>query len=209
MKWSVLTICLAASPAMAVYQPNTNEAQLLQTNRDGLQQNMKFALPLQTKSDICFNYLKVIGQKTSEEFNSLQYWIRVKRYVDASIKLASDRFPRLYYYDKKLYEKFGQYPKGNETNLNELWNVAKESNYLNINDYLEINQKYAESLRQKNLNKVCVESVTAKMSGELNPATASMDKLFFPGTTDSSERGKYYQHLYFTQLMNKIEDSYY
>lgn len=221
MKWLLVAGCLAAFPAIAVYQPTEDELQLIQVNREGLEKNMKNALPLQSKVDICIGYLKGSGTlrdeagHTTESFKTLEYWGKVKHYVDLSLRYANDRYPRLYYYDQKLYEKFGSFPKDN-AGLSKLQDIAIDSNYLNVKNYAAVSQQYTESLRKKDLNKICVDSVTKKMRGQLFPATASMDKLFYPGlTTDDTGakfneyRNQFYEHLRFTQLLNKIEGSYY
>lgn len=221
MKWLLVAGCLAAFPAFAVYQPTEDELQLIQVNREGLEKNMKNALPLQSKADICLGYLKNSGQRRDEaghltdSVKTLEYWGRVKHYVDLSVKYANNRYPRLFYYDQKLYEKFGPYPK-DAASISKLLDVAIERNYLNVKDYAAVNQQYAESLRKKDLNNICEESITNKMRGQLFPATVSMDKLFYPGlTTDDTGakfneyRTQFYEHIRFTQLLNKIEGSYY
>lgn len=216
MKWLLATCCLAAFPAFAVYQPTEPELQLIQKNREGLEKNMKNALPLQAKVDICIGYIKDVGIHQGENVWILRYWGIVKHYVDLSVKYADNRYPRLYYYDQKLYEKFGPYPKDNPS-ISKLFDAAIDSDYLNIKHYVAVSQQFAESLRKKDLNKICVESVTEKMRGQLFPATASMDKLFYPGITSDNTRGEkdneYWaqaaEHRQFTQLLNQIEASYY
>ncbi|HGW5509022.1 hypothetical protein ACMFAW_21650 [Citrobacter koseri] len=221
MKWLLAACCLAAFPALAVYQPTESELKLIQVNREGLEKNLKNALPLQSKVDICIGYLKNSGLlrdeagHATESYKTLDYWNIVKHYVDLSVKYADNRFPRLYYYDQKLYEKFGPYPKDNAS-ISKIFDAAVDSDYLNIKHYASVSQQFAESLRKKDLNKICVESVTKGMRGQLFPATASMDKLFYPGITsdntgekDAEYWGQAAEHRQFTQLLNQIEASYY
>lgn len=221
MKWILMVVSFVTLPTLAAYQPTDEEAQMLQANRVGLERNMKNALPLQAKTDICIGYIKNSGVLKNqagyvpEVVSVLEYWGRVKHYVDQSVDYAGNRYPRLYYYDQKLYEKYGPYPKDN-ADTDKLFNDALSNNYLNAKDYIAATQQYSEDLRKKDLHKICLESVTKKMRGQLSPATASMDKLFYPGITsdDTGEkfneyRAQFYGHLQFTQLLNKIEASYY
>lgn len=215
MKWLFIVLSSLSCPVLAVYQPTESELQLLQKNRDGIEKNLKNALPLQQKVDICIGYIKSIGSYKGNNPEVIQYWGRVKHYVDLSIKNSSGHYPRLYYYDKELYAKYGKYPK-ESADLIKLFDLALDDNYLKAKDYIAISAKYSESLRKKDLNKVCVESVTKKMQAQLFPATASMDKLFYPGITSDNTGEKFneyriqmYEHMQFTQLLNKIQASYY
>jgi len=218
MKLLPLVFCLATFPAMAVYQPTKEEADLLVKLTKGTEQTLKYALPLQGKAEIC-RYFIDSYRRENPQFNYqkisayLLYWGIVQGNAESALSVAYEVLPQLYYYQHKLYEKYGKYPK-TQDGIKQLFENAKNDDYLNLNEYININQLFKENLRKKNLSDVCMTSLgdgtDAEKLRSIAQATTSVDKLYYPGFIPSTQFNNVHsEQRRWSMILWQLRNSYY
>lgn len=216
MKWLLVACSLTAFPALAVYQPTDNEMALLEKLKKGTEQNLKYALPLQSKAEICRAYLDLF-RREHPDFNYytmssyMTYWGNVQGNTEQSMTIAHNILPQLYYYEHKLYEKFGKY-KLSPQDVNVIFEKAMEDNYLNLNQYIAINQQFKENLRKKDLTAACMTPPGEDPSRVRDRASAAthVDKLFYQGYLPIEKSSSYNNQLNeMYAVLRKIRESYF